>query len=608
MKIKAYFLFLFVAAVCCGNLKAPEQTQATETGDPNVVVQPGNGIASGVSKVRGDMPLRFSMSDDGKRLIVGAGQRTPFYDINHIKRVDITFSQSDWWNQLTANYSSRTDIPARMTYDGQELRYDVGVRFRGSTSYNRNRSEKKPFGISVDFERGNQNVGGYNNLNFNPAYNDNSFLREAIYGAVNERYMPAISINYIDLYINGASWGIYVNTQQIDNDFINEWFLSRRGSRWRAEASGGGGGGMRPGGMPPAMPNGTLPPDAMNRGRQRQMPGGRGMGGGGFGRGGSALNYMGDEGANYEPFYTLRRTYREDPWQDLANTIRVLNQTPLSELETSIREVLDLDRTLWYLACEVIFADEDGYINKGGTDYFLYWDVATGRLTPIEYDGNEILNSSRVSWSPFVNESNTNLPLMNRLLAVPEIRQRYLAHFRTILKESFNPEAMNEMIDRYASMIDEHINNDPKKMMSYAQFTNGVSNLKDIIRRRYEFLMSNSEVNVKGLDISDVQWSVNGSAWAQPSQNDRVQVTAKVNGEAGVGSVYIHAGTGLAGNFSKIEMTYDRNAGVYSAYIPAQNQGTRVRFYVEAIASDSAKTKTFEPARAENDVYTYVVN
>ena len=598
MKSKAYLFLLFIATMCNGHPKELEQTQENVIGDRNLVVQPGNGIASGVSTLNGEMPLRYAISEDGRRLIVGAGQRTPFYDIENIKRVDLTFAQSDWWNRLTANFSSRTELPARMTYDGTELRYDVGVRFRGNTSYSRNRSEKKSFGISVDFENDNQDVEGYNNLNFNCAFSDNSYLREIIYGVVNERYMPAISVNYIDLYINGAHWGIYVNTQQIDNDFIQEWFLSRRGSRWRAQPSGMGGmGGMR------GMPGG-----GMGRGPQVPMQGGRGMRGGGFfGGGGSSLTYLGDEGSSYEPFYTLGRTYRDDPWQDLAEVCRVLNQTPASELETKVREVLDLDQTLWYLACEIIFADDDGYVNKGGTDYYIYWDVATGRLTPIEYDGNEILLPSRISWSPFMNETNPNLPLLNKLLAVPSIRQRYLAHFRTILEESFNPETMNEMIDRYAAMIDAHINNDPKKMMSYAQFTNEVSNLKNIIQRRYDYLMSHPEVNVKGLTISDVQWSVDGMAWAQPSQNDRVLVTAKISGDSGIDAVNLYAATGLTGNFSTIEMTYDRNTGVYSAYIPAQNQDFRVRFYIEATATNSAKTKTYAPTGAEHDVYTFVV-
>jgi hypothetical protein len=195
---------------------------------------------------------------------------------------------------------------------------------------------------------------------------------------------------------------------------------------------------------------------------------------------------------------------------------------------------------------------------------------------------------------------------LNKLLAVPNIRQRYLAHFRTILEESFNPDSMNAMIDRYAAQIDKYIQNDPKKMMTYTQFTDEVSNLKNIVRTRYNYLTSNSEVNTKSLTISDVRWSVGVKAWEQPAKNDRVYVTAKIEGSAGVEKVYLYGSTGLTGNFSPIEMKSEGNS-VYGCYIPAQDEGVRVRFYIEATAANSSKTKTYNPARAEQDVYTYTV-
>jgi spore coat protein CotH len=587
MTRKIFILTALCAAVLSGCLKDPvdELKRKPEKEDPEAVIQPGNDIGSGVDLLDGSMPLRYAFSADGRRLIVGAGQRTDFYDINQIKRVDLTFSQSNWWTQLRNNYSSSTDLAARMSYDGVDLPYNVGVRFKGFSSYERNNTEKKSFRLSLDHENDDQKVGSYKNLKFHCAYSDNSFMREVIYGAVNQRYIPQVSSNYIDLYINGAYWGIYINMQHIDNTFLREWFLTKNGSRWRA---GGGPGGGMPGGG----------------GR----PGGGGMpgGGGGMGAGTSSLNYLGDKGSSYERYYDLKNTTRNDPWQDLADVCKILNQTSASELEAKVREVLDLDRTLWFLACEIIFADDDSYVKKGGMDYYIFWDTATGRLTPIEWDGNEVLLSSNTSWSPFYNENSSSYPLMNKLFAVPNIRQRYLAHFRTILEESFNPDAMNELIDSHVARIDDYIRDDPKKMMTYAQFTTEVSNLKNIVRTRYNYLMSNAEVNVKGLTISDVQWSVDGEAWAQPSPDDRVFVTAKVSGAAGVGSVNLFAGTGLFGNFSPIEMV-NQGDDVYGCYIPAQNEGVRVRFYIEANAANSAKTKTYEPVRAEQDVYTYVV-
>ena len=52
-----------------------------------------------------------------------------------------------------------------------------------------------------------------------------------------------------------------------------------------------------------------------------------------------------------------------------------------------LNQYLDLDATLWHLAVEIIFSDDDSYINKGGMDYYIYYDLYNERILPIEYDG-----------------------------------------------------------------------------------------------------------------------------------------------------------------------------------------------------------------------------
>jgi spore coat protein CotH len=521
------------------------------------------------------LPLRLAYSADGRRLVTGAGSRTAFYDIYAIRRIDLTFAQANWWSQMTANYSSETEIPASLSYNGTALASAVGVRFKGDTSYNQNKTEKKSFNISIDYENPDQTLEGYKNLNLNCAWGDNAFMREIVYEAVNQAYVPAVANNYVDLYINGSSWGLYVSSQQEDDEFIKEWFLTNNGTRWRAQPSSGGGQG--------------------------------------FGQGKSGLNYLGSSSASYEPYYTLKDANKETPWTDLVEVCTSLNATTTGA-NTDVEADLDVDRALWFLACENVFDDEDSYIYKGGNDYYVYWEVETGRITPLEYDGNSCLESNYATWSPFYNATNANYPLLTKLLAVPRFRQRYLAHLRTILAERFNPTSMNARIDEVAGLIDSAIQADPKKFMTYAQFQSAVTTLKSIVKKRYDSLSANSEVAVTGLTISDAQWSVDGVAWALPNSLQSVTVTAKVAGEAGIDSVRLYGCTGVVGAFSSLQM-YDDGAhgdggsgdGVYGCAIPAQAAGTRVRFYIETVASNTAGTRTYEPAGAEHDVYVYIV-
>jgi len=568
MKKYLLALVLVMGLVGCG-------VKSTDSGSGGGNEETGNGIATGVDVADSALPQRIQYSDDGTRLVTGAGSRKSYYDISSIKRIDLTFSQSNWWSLMVANYSSETEIPAAMSYDGTALAANVGVRFKGDTSYSQNNTEKKSFNISVDYEDSEQDINGYQNLNLNCAFGDDTFMREIVYEAVNQYYIPALANNYVDLYINGEYWGIYVNSQQVDGDLIKEWFLSKDGSRWRAEPS----------------------TTTSNQ----------------FGTGYSGLNYLGTSEDSYEPWYTLKDSNKDDPWSDLVATCTALNATS-SSAYTAIASVLDIDRTLWFLACENIFDDEDGYINKGGTDYYLYWEVETGRMVPLEYDGNSTLQSGYASWSPFYHASDSNYPLLYKLLSVPEFRQRYLAHMRTILSERFNATAMNALITEYAAFIDSYIQADSKKMMTYSAYTSALTSLKNIVSTRYSSLTSNSEVKVTGLTIADTTWTAGGVALAQPTSSETVTVTATVSGSAGVSAVYLYGATGVVGNFGTIEMYDDgehgdgaAGDGVYGCVILAQASGTRVRFYIEAVAANSAGTRTYDPPGAEHDVYVYTV-
>ena len=126
------------------------------------------------------LPAEMHFSDDKRRLITGGNVANGIYDEDQIKVLEIHFSQSNYWMLLTNNYSSKTDLMATVTYDGQV--YDsVGVRFKGQTSYRRNSTDKKSFNISMDYLIGGQDLGGYETLNLNCGFDDPSSMREVLY-------------------------------------------------------------------------------------------------------------------------------------------------------------------------------------------------------------------------------------------------------------------------------------------------------------------------------------------------------------------------------------------------------------------------------------------
>ncbi len=495
------------------------------------------------------------------------------YDEGVVEDIHLEFSQPNFLNELANNYGSKTEIEATLTYK-DKVYESVGVRYRGNTSY-LFAGDKKSFSIDLEANIDGQDINGYNELKLNNWSDDASSMREVLYANLARKNIPSARGNFINLYINGENYGIYSNIQKLDRDHVKEWFLDGDATRWRAEAPSSAGGGFGGGGF-----------------------------GFGFGAGTSTLNNLGENGSDYEQAYTLKKAYVDDPWQDLANAAYALGVTSNEYLIEQVSQYLDIDGALWMVATENVFEDDDGYISKGGMDYYLYYDLATGRIVPIEYDGNTILKTT--NYDPFKNVNNTDFPLLNRLLNIPELRQRYLAHYRTIMEESLNPSVAHAKVDAYDALINSYHQAPAVRNFSYNQYLSGVSSLKNQINTRYSFLRGRSEVNTEGLSIANVRDAVNGRVSARPSATESVQVNAEVSGDKGVRAVYLYYGEGLAGNFSKIAMTAT-GGGAYEAEIPPHPKGAFVRYYLEAIADDSAATATYEPVGAEHDVFIYQV-
>lgn len=533
-----------------------------------------------------NLPDEWHISDDGKRLVIGGLPTTGFYDEAAIPTIELWFSQPNYWSLLTSNYNSGTDLGALMIVNGDTLESQVGVRFKGQTSYSQTQnSQKKSFNITLDFADPGQDIEGYETLNLNNSFQDPSFMREVLYLHLSRKHTPSLKSNFVQLYINGQNWGPYPSVQALDGDFLKEWFLSNDGTRWRA---------LKTIASPPGPP-------------------GPGSTGGPFGTGYCSLNWLGtSDTSEYKKFYTLKKANKTNPWEDLVRTCDKLNNTPLSDLEDTIRHYLDLDRTLWYLATEIVFSDDDSYVHKGGMDYFLYWEPETGRMVPLEYDGNTAMEMMNLNWSPFYNAQDIRFPLLNRLLAVPSIRQRYLAHLRTIVADGLKQSTVDSLIDNYFEMIDPLVAADTKKLYSYTAFQNEKNVLKNYVQQRRNYLLANAEVNAQGLDIAAVQMTSGGGVWVAPAAGESVQVTAQVSGTAGVNRVNLYYAAGLVGNFEKTQM-FDDGAhadgaagdSVFGGSIPGFGNGTYVRFYIEAIANNTPKTATYLPKGAEHDVFFF---
>jgi hypothetical protein len=660
-----------------------------------------------------DLPESMYISDDGTMLLQGDRPSSGLYDETLLRTIELNFAQEDFWEQMTANYESEENILADLVIDGKNY-LDVGVRFKGMTSYSRiGNSQKKSFNIELDFTDDDQRLMGYKTLNLNNAASDPTFMREILYFDAVRRYTVGSKASFVKLLINGENWGVYVHVQQLNADLIEEWFPDNDGIRWKAGMNNGGGGGTIPGGQQPPGgtvqlprtyeewiasdfardlngdgqitradyqiflnrqndPNrpppgegqqlptgGLLPPPTFEEwlasdqatdmnddseiteddyqlflesqplppgapppaGKLQQLPpGGQrpgGAGGGGMFPGGdTALIWLGEDPTVYETAYELKSSGADDAWSPLIAACDVLNNTPLDQLADAAEAAMAVDRWLWFLAVENIFTDQDSYLTKGA-DYQLYGESETGRVHPLEHDGNESFSTRSTNLSPFEGEDNADRPAISRLLSVPVLRQRYLAHMRTIVEESFDWNIFAPRIAAHRALIETEVEADPQKLYTHAEFITGLSELETFVNARREYLLTHPEIAQQAPDILSVERThITASTAGKLAQSEfpsgAVRVTAKIGGQVPADQLQLHYATGITGPFTSLPMFDDgehedgaATDGLFAAEIPSLPAGSLVRYYVEARAADG--TAAFSPPGAEHDVFTYQV-
>ncbi|HAB16569.1 MAG TPA: CotH kinase family protein [Verrucomicrobiota bacterium] len=511
-------------------------------------------------------------------LISGAGflraqPTTGLFDPLVLRTIDLTFTNTNWATLLTSGRTTGSNTPTVLVLDNGVTATNVGARYKGNTSFMMG-GAKKSVNLDINYLDADARVMGYRAINLNNAAGDETIMREPVYFTVMNTYAPSPQGALAKLYINGAYWGVYSMVDQQNNDLLDEWFPSHEGDRWRAPNIGGG------------------------------------QGGGGFTSGASAFSYRGASVSSYKSNYELKSDNSTNAWERLVHAIDVLNNTPASELRDQVETVFAVDRWLWFLAIENIFADDDSYWNKGA-DYAFYYEPESGRIHPVEHDGNEAFAAGDVSLSPVIGSTGTNRPLLYKLLPIEELRQRYLAHMRTVLAERFHPEVLTPMTEQFHLVSVAAIAQDPKKNYSMVTYTNDLRALRTWVTNRYKFLTNHAELRPLAPGIA----AVTGPAVAPaPSEIPTITATVRANGTNGLDSVWLYWRDQPYGRFSVAPM-FDDGAhgdggagdGTFGAATTNFTGGHKIHYYVEARSGDAVRAAAFSPARAEQETYSYRV-
>ncbi len=513
-----------------------------------------------------------------------------FYDDTVVRRIDLIFSGTNYWNTLKTNWSTKTNMKCDLKIDGVTFK-DVGVRFRGNSSYwgLPSSSLKRAFKISIDEYVPDRKFQTYKTLNFNNNFADPSWMREIVSYSIFQKFMPTPKSNFIHLYINGVSWGPYFNTQQVNKGMLKEWFDDNDGNRYRGERQNLGAYASR-----------------------------------------TALTWLGSLPSSYQTYYELKLKNAPTPWTDLIKVCNVLNNTTAGSLYTELPKVLDVDSAIWMHANASVLIWLDSYIGRYCHNFYINTDETNGRMVMTPWDTNGCFGgytdgqASVYRLSPFYNENHSSRPLFTKVVKNAKWRQRYLAHIRTILDTEYDWTKMGPRVARYRALIDTLVKNDNKGIYTYQNFTDNwekdvrirawgwsyrtIPGIKSFVAQRVTALRAHAEVKVTSPTITNLMLSN-----ANPTHQQDVWVTAKVSSSVAIGGATLYYRE--LGPYIETPMFDDgnhgdgaANDGVYGAKIPKQKGGSTVDYYASAHnTSANSSAITFLPRTASNRSPSYRV-
>ncbi len=348
-----------------------------------------------------------------------------------VPRIDITINPDTLvWLFQEENLDSDIEFSAQFVFNNGTVTdtiYPVGFRLRGNTSRH---SQKKSFKISFNTFTSGAKYYGVEKLNINGEHNDPSVMRSKIcWDILNKLNVPASRANHVQLYINGNYYGVYLNVEHIDEEFIKSRFIYNHGNLYKC----------------------LWPAD---------------------------LNYISNNPDDYKFENDGRRTYElkinedADDYSGLANFIDVLNNAPDNDFMCRMDTAFVTAQYLKIMAAEIIFGHWDNYIYNRN-NYYLYDDPISGKFIYLPYDLDNTMGVDwmNVDWQQrniYNWQSNSfYAPLYERIMDNSTLRDQYSFIMKNITENLINTDSLFAAVNVRKDMVEPYVANDPYYPLDY---------------------------------------------------------------------------------------------------------------------------------------------
>ena len=298
---------------------------------------------------------------------------------------------------------------------------DVGVRYKGNYTFMATaRSLKKSLKLDLNRNVEGQKLDGLTMLNFNCSVSDPTRAREAFaYAYFRDAGVPAPRTSFAELTLtvpgkyDKEHVGVYTLVEQVNKGFLKRHFKDGTGMLLKPEGLQGG------------------------------------------------LPHLGTSWKAYEQRFKPKSTPTDEQKKRLIDFTRLINNGKDEEFAKEVGAYLDVEAFLRFIAANALLSNLDSYLGFGH-NYYLYLVPASKKFMFIPWD----LDLSLATW-PAVGtpeqlvELSINHPhagqnkLIDRLFAIKEHKERYLAIIKDLTETSFTKKRLLATLEQIEAALKE---------------------------------------------------------------------------------------------------------------------------------------------------------
>jgi len=372
----------------------------------------------------------------------------PFYDPDSVQTIQLEIKSEDL-ERLHRALPERIYVPGTFRWNNQTVQ-TVGVRYKGNSSSSPDSPHKRSWLIAFsEFKKGQRFLGLQHVALDNAIQFGSLFSERLITDVLRGIGVKASRCNYARVYLNGKNAGVFVNVERVDKPFLKRSFGTDQGTLFKVDDGGPG----------------------------------------------ADFRYVGDDPSLYQKAFEVHAGKKGEAYAELMEFIRAID-TPTGTRE-ELGRILDLEAFVKTTAVMLFAGAFDQYTGWGPHNYYLYRNPTDLRWTYIPWDLDvgfadkafgrvPVLDGWHAAWPVPV----PGRPLMERLVADPNLLKRYREQASVILETWFRPEVLIPKLRTLYRQIRPALEEDPYPprrvtVPSDTGYEDIIASMEAFIRKRY---------------------------------------------------------------------------------------------------------------------------